>query len=205
MGITIVAYLAQISSQGYVTNLGVLYGPAVQHGQWWRMISSGFLHGNVLHIAFNLYLLFALGPQLERLFGSQRFLLLFSGALLGSSMSVMLFDWEHFTLGASGAALGLAGAMGVALHERGVPPHKSPVFGLVVLNLALPLLVPGISFWGHFGGIVSGALMGYLLIWLPARNPGSSSLHSTSRGVAAIVFFAGLGFFAAKMGGLSLA
>lgn len=204
MGITVAVYLAQISTQGYITNLGVLYGPAVQHGQWWRLLSSGFLHGNVLHIAFNMYLLFALGPQLERLFGSQRFLLLYFGALLGSSLSVMLFDWEHFTLGASGAALGLAGAMGVALYERGVPPHKSPIFGLVVLNVALPLLVPGISFWGHFGGIASGALMAYLLIWLPARNTGNSSLNTTSIGVAAIVLFAGLGFFAAKVGGLSI-
>ena len=202
MGITVVIYLAQMSTNGEVTKLGVLYGPAVQHGQWWRMISAGFLHGNVLHIAFNMYLLFVLGPQLERLFGSQRLLLIYFGAMLGSSMSVMLFDWEHFTLGASGAALGLAGAMGVALHERGVPPQKSPVFGLVVLNLALPLLVPNISFWGHFGGIAAGALMGYLLIWIPIRGAGKSQLNSLSMGSAAVVIFTLLGFLAAKMGGL---
>ena len=196
-------YLAQISTQGQVSNWGVLYGPAVQHGQWWRIISSGFLHGNVLHIAFNMYLLFVLGPQLERLFGSLRFVLMYIGALAGSSMCVMLFDWEHFTLGASGAALGLGGAMAIALYERGISPHKSPVFGLVVLNLALPLLVPGISFWGHFGGIAAGAFMGYLLIWLPARNIGTGQLNSTSIGVAAIVTFTALSYFAAKVGGVS--
>lgn len=203
IGITVAIYLAQISTQGQVTNLGVLYGPAVQHGQWWRMISAGFLHGSMVHIAFNMYLLFVLGPQLERLFGSLRFLLIYFGAMLGSSMSVMLFDWEHFTLGASGAALGLAGAMGVALYERGVPPQKSPIFGLVVLNLALPLLVPGISFWGHFGGIAAGAFMGYLLIWLPARTKRQTPINSASVGVAAIAVFAILGFFASKSGGLS--
>jgi membrane associated rhomboid family serine protease len=169
IGITVAVFLAQISTQGEVTNLGVLYGPAVQDGQWWRIISSGFLHGNALHIAFNMYLLFVLGPQLERLFGSLRFLLMYFGAMVGASLTVMLFDWGQGTLGASGAALGLAGAMGVALYERGIPPQKSPVFGLVALTLALPLLVPGISFWGHFGGIAAGAFMGYLLIWLPAR------------------------------------
>ncbi|MFT7214741.1 MAG: membrane associated rhomboid family serine protease [Granulosicoccus sp.] len=204
IGITVAIYLAQISTQGEVTNLGVLYGPAVQHGQWWRMISAGFLHGSMVHIAFNMYLLFVLGPQLERLFGSLRFLLIYFGALVGGSMVVMLFDWSQGTLGASGAALGLAGAMGVALYERGVPPQKSPIFGLVVLNLALPLLVPGISFWGHFGGIAAGAFMGYLLIWLPARTTRNPPLNSTSLGVTAIVVFAALGFFAAKIGGLSL-
>jgi len=204
IGITVAIYLAQISTQGQVTNLGVLYGPAVQHGQWWRIISSGFLHGNVLHIAFNMYLLFVLGPQLERLFGSLRFLLMYFGAMLGSSMTVLLFDWEQFTLGASGAALGLAGSMAVALYARGVNPKQSPVFGLVVLNLALPLLVPGISFWGHLGGIAAGAFMGYLLIWLPAKSSGNSQLNSTSSGIAATVIFALLGLLAAKLGGLSI-
>jgi membrane associated rhomboid family serine protease len=204
IGITVAIYLAQISTQGEVTNLGVLYGPAVQQGQWWRMISAGFLHVGLLHIAFNMYLLFVLGPQLERLFGGLRFLLIYVGALVGSAMTVMLLDWGQATLGASGAVLGLAGAMGVALYERGVPPQKSPVFGLVVLNLALPLLLPSISFWGHFGGIAAGTFMGYLLIWLPARNIGNSQITWSSMAVGAIAVFAAVGFLAARMGGFSL-
>jgi len=98
----------------------------------------------------------------------------------------------------------LGGAMGIALHERGISPHKSPVFGLVILNLALPLLVPGISFWGHFGGIASGALMGYLLIWLPIRGKVTSTANAISMGLAAVVIFTLLGFLAARMGGLSV-
>lgn len=203
IAITAAIFLAQISTGGKVTNLGILYGPAVQSGQWWRIVSTGFLHGNMVHIAFNMYLLFVLGPQLERLFGSFRLLLIYFGALVGGSTTVMLFAWNQATLGASGAALGLAGAMGVALYERGVPPQKSPVFGLVILNLALPLLVPGISFWGHFGGIAAGALMGYVLIWLPARSPGATALNWTSLGTATVVVFAALGIFAARMGGVS--
>jgi membrane associated rhomboid family serine protease len=204
IGITVAIYLAHFSTQGEVTTLGVLYGPAVQQGQWWRMISAGFLHVGLLHIAFNMYLLFVLGPQLERLFGSLRFLLIYAGALVGGAMTVMLLDWSQATLGASGAVLGLAGAMGVALYERGVPPQKSPVFGLVVLNLALPLLLPGISFWGHFGGIAAGAFMGYLLIWLPARKIGISQLTWSSIAVGATVAFTTVGFLAARIGGLPL-
>ncbi len=174
-------YLGQTTSQGYLTNLGLLYGPVVQQGQFWRLFSSGFLHGGLLHVAFNTYLFFMLGPQLERNFGSLRFVLMYLGALFGGALAVMLFDWDQPTLGASGAVLGLAGALGIAYFERGVNPKNSPVFGLVVLNLALPLLVPGISFWGHFGGVAAGILMGYLLIWLPKRSHGRAPAYSCGR------------------------
>lgn len=197
-------YLGQMSTQGTLTNLGLLYGPVVQQGQFWRLLSSGFLHGSLLHVAFNMYLLFMLGPQLERNFGSLRFALMYLGALFGGALAVMLFDWDQPTLGASGAVLGLAGALGIAYFERGVNPKNSPVFGLVVLNLALPLLVPGISFWGHFGGVAAGALMGYLLIWLPMRSRGSSVANTISIGTAATVLLAALSYMAARLGGLSL-
>ncbi len=202
IGITVALYIAQTATQGMVTNLGVLYGPAVQEGHWWRLLASGFLHGSLLHIAFNMYLLYMLGPQLEQRFGSLLFTLMYLASLFGGSLAVMLFDWQQFTLGASGAVLGLAGAMGVALHERGIKPQQSPVFGLVVLNLALPLLVPGISFWGHFGGVFAGALIGYLVIWLPARSPGGSRTNTVSVGTATVVVLAALAFFAGRIGGI---
>jgi len=197
-------YAGQISTQGTLTNLGLLYGPVVQQGQFWRLLSSGFLHGSLLHVAFNMYLLFVLGPQLERNFGGVRFALIYLGSLFGGALAVMLFAWDQPTLGASGAVLGLAGALGIAFYERGVNPKNSPVFGLVVLNLALPLLVPGISFWGHFGGVAAGGLMGYLLIWLPLRSRGSSIANTLSIGAAAAVLLAALSYMAALLGGLSL-
>ena len=167
-------YAGQLATNEQITNLGLLYGPLIQDGQWWRLATSGFLHGSLLHIGFNMYLLYMLGPQLEQAFGSIRFSLMYLGSLFGGAMAVMLFDWQAPTLGASAAVLGLAGSMGIALHRQGIKPHQSPVFGLVVLNIALPLLVPGISFWGHLGGVVAGILMGYLLIWLPLRSRGAS-------------------------------
>ena len=94
--------------------------------------------------------------------------------------------------------------MGIALHERGMKPQQSPVFGLVVLNLALPLLVPGISFWGHFGGVLAGMLIGYLVIWLPARSQGSSAGNTVSIGAAAVVLISALAVMAAMVGGVSL-
>jgi len=203
IGITVLLFIAQLATNGAVTIQGLLFGPAVQHGQWWRLITSGFLHGNVIHIGFNMYLLFVLGPQLERLYGSLRFLLIYLGALLFGSLAVMLFDWNQSTLGASGAVLGLGGALGIVLWERGINPRHSPVFGLVVLNLALPLLVPGISFWGHFGGIVGGALMAYILVWRPNRQANSSAANLHLTGSAAVLAIAALAYTAAQLGGVT--
>ena len=193
-----------MSSNGGITNAGLLYGPMVQQGQWWRLLTSGFLHGSVLHVGFNMYLLYMLGPELERGFGRVRVALMYFGSLAGGALAVMLFDWDQPTLGASAAVLGLAGSMGIALHERGMKPQQSPVFGLVVLNLALPLLVPGISFWGHFGGVLAGMLIGYLVIWLPARSQGSSAGNTVSIGAAAVVLISALAVMAAMVGGVSL-
>lgn len=204
IALNLLLYVGQMSSNGSMTNAGLLYGPMVQQGQWWRLFTSGFLHGSVLHVGFNMYLLYMLGPQLEREFGSLRFALMYAGSLAGGALTVMLFDWNQPTLGASAAVLGLAGAMGIALHERGMKPQQSPVFGLVVLNLALPLLVPGISFWGHFGGVLAGVLIAYLLIWLPARSRGSSTSNTASIGAAAVVLISALAVMAAMVGGVSL-
>lgn len=200
--INVALYLAQMSTGNLITNSGLLYGPAVQEGQWWRLISSGFLHGSLLHVGFNMYLLFMLGPHLERGYGSLRFSLMYAGSLMGGALGVMMFAWDQPTLGASGAVLGLAGAMGIALHERGISLRQSPVFGLVILNLALPLLVPGISFWGHFGGVAAGVLLGYLLTWLPARSHGASAGNTLSIGAAAVVLLAALTVMAASLGGV---
>ncbi len=175
-----------------LTNLGVLFGPAVQDGQIWRILSSGFLHGGIVHIGFNMYLLFMLGPQMEQGFGSLRFSLMYFGSLFGGALAVLLFDFAQPTLGASGAVLGLAGAMFVALWARGVNPRQSPVFGLVILNLALPLLVPGISFWGHFGGVAAGAALATVLVWLPEKKRSPKSANSLSQGVALTVTLAAL-------------
>jgi len=190
IGVCVVLFAGQFATQDMLTNLGLLYGPAVQGGQYWRILTSGFLHGSILHIGFNMYLLYVLGPQLEQSFGSLRFSLMYFGSLFGGALAVLLFGFTQPTLGASGAVLGLAGAMFVALWGRGVSPRQSPVFGLVILNLALPLLVPGISFWGHFGGVVAGAAMAFVMIWLPEKNRTANSANSLSHGAALTVLMA---------------
>jgi len=203
LGLLVVIALGYLAQQGgpTITNAGLLYGPAVAVGQWWRLVSWGFLHGGLMHVGFNAFMLFALGPQLERAFGSARFALLYAGALFGGALTVMLFDWPQYTLGASGAVLGVAAALAIALWLRGAPLRQVPAFGLVVLNLALPLVIPGVSFWGHAGGIVAGAGLAWLLMRQqrspsPARNATTLSLGS-----AAVVVLAALSLLAGTNGG----
>ena len=166
-----IAYLAQQTLPRLVTDGGLLYGPAVAAGQGWRLLTWGFLHANLLHVGFNMFLLFALGPQLERAFGSARFALIYFGSLFAGALAVMLFDWRQATLGAAGAVLGMAAALAIALWLRGADLRRTPTFGLVVLNLAFPLILPGISFWGHAGGVLGGAAMAWLLVTGARRSP----------------------------------
>lgn len=187
IAVNVLLFAGQFATQDLLTNLGLLHGPSVQAGHYWRILTSGFLHGSILHIGFNMYLLFVLGPQLEQGFGSLRFSMMYFGSLLGGSLAVLLFDFAQPTLGASGAVLGLAGASFMVQWGRGINPAQSPVFGLVVLNLALPLLLPGISFWGHLGGVVFGALMAFVLILLPEKSRTPGSKNSLSQGAALLV------------------
>jgi membrane associated rhomboid family serine protease len=112
---------------------------------------------------------------------------MYFGALLGGSLAVLSFGFSQPTLGASGAVLGLAGAMFVVLWGRGISVKDSPVFGLVVINLLLPLLIPGISFWGHFGGVVAGGLMAFLMVWLPEKNRSGKEFQNLSLGIATLI------------------
>lgn len=152
-----------------VTGLGELGGREVADGEWWRIITSAFLHRSLLHLGFNMFFLWSIGQLLERSLGTARYLLTYAAGLLGGSVAVLLFSFDSLVAGASGAVLGLAGALGAVLWTRGLPLTQTPVFGLVVINLGLPLLVPRISFWGHLGGIVGGFVAGWLLTWLPER------------------------------------
>ncbi len=198
IAVNVLVYLVQ-QGDNLITSDGLLFGPAVADGQYWRLLTSGFLHGSIFHIGFNMYLLWMLGRPLEKAFGTVKYLLLYFGSLFGGSAAVMFFNWNAPTLGASGAVLGLAGAMGAIYAARGFDIRQSPAFGLVVLNLLLPLLVPGISFWGHFGGVAAGALMASALIWLPERKQLPERLAVPLAAVI-IVGLVGLGLFGAQAG-----
>ncbi|MBA3908132.1 MAG: rhomboid family intramembrane serine protease [Pseudonocardiales bacterium] len=141
----------------------------VAGGEWWRLFTAGFLHIGPLHIAFNMYALWVLGRDLEIVLGRARFLALYLISLLGGSAAVVLFaDPQQYVAGASGAVFGLmSGLLLVLLRLR---RHYGQVVAVIVLNLVISQVVPGISIAGHVGGLVVGALAAAALVFAPARR-----------------------------------
>lgn len=162
-----------------------LYGPAVTAGEWWRLITSGFLHYGMIHLAFNMIILVQLGAMLEPTLGRLRFGVLYATALLGGSFGALLLQPGARTAGASGAVFGLMGAAVVGMRRRGIDPMQSGIGGLLAINLVLTFLIPGISIGGHLGGLAGGAAAGALLF---ATDDGDRGRRSA--GVAGCVVLA---------------
>jgi membrane associated rhomboid family serine protease len=149
---------------GKVIDEGVLFREALAgpNDQYWRLLTSGFLHENFLHIGFNMYLLYLLGLMLEPAIGSVRFAAIYLTALLTGSFGVVLATAAP-SLGASGAIFGLMGAAVVELRARGIGVMQSGIGGLIVINLILSFSLANISVGAHVGGLIGGFLAGYAL------------------------------------------
>jgi membrane associated rhomboid family serine protease len=133
-------------------------------GEWYRLITAGFLHFGMFHILMNMFLLFQLGRLLESALGSTRFVLLYFAALLGGSVGSIIVSPDALAGGASGAVFGLMGAASVALHQRGVNPFQTGIGTLLLLNLLITFAIPGISIGGHIGGVITGGAVGYCML-----------------------------------------
>jgi membrane associated rhomboid family serine protease len=142
---------------------GALYGPYVADGDWWRPITAGFVHAGPLHIGFNMFLLYQLGRILEPAIKWWGFLVLYVMSLVGASLLVLILDPNDVTVGASGAVFGLMAATFIAMRSRGIDPFSTGIGPLIVINLLLTFTIPGISIGGHIGGLVAGAVGGWLL------------------------------------------
>jgi membrane associated rhomboid family serine protease len=132
--------------------------------EWYRLVSSGFLHFGVIHIAFNMLLLYQLGQLLERALGRLRFGMLYGASLLGGSLGVMLLDSRGLSGGASGAVFGLMTAAAVGLHRQGVNVFSTGIGTTLLLNLFITFAIPNISIGGHLGGAIAGALCGFVML-----------------------------------------
>ncbi|HEX8753522.1 MAG TPA: rhomboid family intramembrane serine protease [Solirubrobacterales bacterium] len=145
-------------------DLGGLFGPSVAEGDWWRLITNGFVHYSLFHIGFNVLLLFFLGRLLEPALGTPRFLVLYFASLLAGSFGVMLLDPNSVDAGASGAIFGLAGAAFVIARGRGIDALAAEIGSLIVLNLVVTFSIPGVSIGAHLGGLVSGVICALAIV-----------------------------------------
>ncbi|WP_246154466.1 rhomboid family intramembrane serine protease [Saccharopolyspora hirsuta] len=140
----------------------------VAGGQWWRLLSAGFLHIGLLHLAMNMIALWVIGRDLELLLGRVRFAAVYVLSLLGGSAAVFLFGDElRPVAGASGAVYGLMG--GIAIAALRLKVSLRPVLVVIGLNIVASVVIPGISLLGHLGGLVLGVLATGALVYAP-RN-----------------------------------
>jgi membrane associated rhomboid family serine protease len=153
-----------------VVSDGGLTGAAVADGEWWRLVTSAFIHAGLLHVAFNMYALWWLGGILERDIGTLRFLGIYFASVLGGAAGALIASPDALTVGASGGVFGLLAAMLVIERQRGVSLMQSPVGALLVANLVITFVLPGISLGGHLGGIVGGAAAALILSGFGARS-----------------------------------
>ncbi len=169
IGLNVLLFIPTLLWQGTVYLYGGLVPLLVyQYGQWWRVLTAGFIHGDITHIVFNMYALYIFGRATERFFGPVRFSAIYLLALLGGSVTVIMFDaGDSLTIGASGAILGLLGALAAYFwqHQQKIAGAKAQLTNLATtaaINLGIGLL-PHVSFWGHLGGIVAGLMVGLVL------------------------------------------
>jgi rhomboid protease GluP len=149
--------------------LGAADAPTIRAGQWWRLLTTTFVHGGLLHLALNMYTLFGAGSFVERTWGRWRLLLLYLLSAWGGSCLAIAFTPQAGVVGASGAICGVLGAeaVWVLLYGKYLPPAlarrgRSQVFTTLLLMIVISVL-PLISAWGHLGGAVTGALVAVVL------------------------------------------
>lgn len=144
--------------------LGASFGPAIfyEH-EWWRLITAMFLHGGLIHIGFNMMALMQLGPPLEELYGSARYFFLY--VVTGAFGFLASAATDHFSIGASGALLGLVGLMLAITSKRGgtyMRELRSRLISSVAILFVLGFMGMGIDNWAHGGGLAAGFLLGKL-------------------------------------------
>jgi membrane associated rhomboid family serine protease len=144
---------------------GALVGAAIDiQGDWYRLVTAMFLHGSVIHLAFNMLALYWLGTIVEQALGVWRFLLIyFTAGIAGSAGALVLSTPTQFTVGASGAIYGIMGAL-LVLEYLSTGSFAGQAMGLIVLNLVITVSVPNISLGGHLGGLVGGIAATFALM-----------------------------------------
>jgi membrane associated rhomboid family serine protease len=198
IALNVVAFL---SEQGELSLEGAnIHGTVIEHGilyryavgvehEYWRLVTSGFLHENLLHIGFNMYLLYLLGMMLEPALGSVKFAAIYFTSLLAGSLGA-LFATGAPSLGASGAIFGLMGAAVIELRARRMSVMESGIGMLIIINLVLSFTLANISVGAHIGGLIGGALAGLAIRTADDRHRSWLGLAACAALSAASVFAA---------------
>ncbi len=176
----------QINGTGnWLYENGVLFGPVVADGEWWRLVTAMFLHYGLIHLGMNMLVLFMIGPPLEEYFGHWRYGLVYLVSGLAGSAGALIASPNALTVGASGAIWGIMGAA-LVLEGRKIWVFGGQAMGLVVFNLLITFAIPGISIGGHIGGLIGGGLCALAFSSL-GRNNVLATASIAAVGIASVV------------------
>lgn len=171
-----------------------LFGPSIRHDdEWYRIITSGFMHSGVLHIGFNMYALWIIGSMLEPALGRLRFGIIYLGGLIAGSLGALVLDPDRLAVGASGAIFALFAATFIAQRAAGIDPWRSGIALTIGINLLITLAIPFISKGGHLGGLAGGALLAWLLIEAPRRTTNREAPLIAAIVLVPVLFVAAVG------------
>lgn len=169
IGANVAVFLVNLLQGGSLSRTGgelfsqwALFGPLVGVGDWWRLLTSAFLHASLIHLAFNMLFLWWIGGPMEAAIGHARYIGLYFVSALAGAAGALVLKPEAVTVGASGALFGVLGAA-VVFERQGYNVLGGQALGIVVINVAITFLVPNISLGGHLGGFVGGAICGLVL------------------------------------------
>ena len=187
VGLNVLVFLLDATSPDLRVRFGNLAGPVllpdgtaggVADGEYYRLLTSAFLHGSVFHILMNMFALAQIGPTLEQALGRARFLALYLlSAVGGSTLSYWLSDPGQLGVGASGAIFGMFGAYYVVVRRLGGETQSIVV--LLVINLVITFAVPIIDWRAHLGGLVTGAVVAAAFAYTP-RGPRQAQLQGAA-------------------------
>jgi membrane associated rhomboid family serine protease len=175
IAINVIVFIVELASgarvggaqEGTVYLKGALYGPAITHQhEYWRILTAGFLHYSLLHIAFNMFFLY----------------------IMAGSFGALLFEPGAHTVGASGACFGVLGALLAVARARRISIWRTGLGPTLLINIVFSLSVAGISIGGHLGGLIGGLIAGQAVVELGERR-GQQSAALAGCALVALVSF----------------
>ena len=185
-----------------VLRWGADFGVLTTSGEWWRMLTAMFLHGGILHIAVNMWALRNLGYTAELLYGRRNFLIIYFLSGLAGSAGTMIWNPLSVSVGASGAIMGLAGALAALVYFKKLPVDRAllrrdvgSVAGVILFTLIIGARLPTIDNSAHVGGVLAGMILGFALpatIFRAERDkPASTGNSAIAAVIIAILLIAG--------------
>ena len=203
IGINIAIFLVGIllGLSDLFINLFANYGPYIVDGQYYRLITSAFVHANILHIAFNMYALYLLGSQAESFFGKGKFLIIYLLSAISGSLLSILLNQNAVSIGASGAIFGIMGALLYFGYNYRVYLGNTlvrEIIPVILINLAFGFMLTGVDNYAHIGGLVGGITTA-MAVGLTTRSGKTDKLNGIIITILLFAFLIFMNFFYQSM------